>query len=187
MLAFMTETAKPETSAAPASRLWTPNGFREDDWTHAETADALSGNGRFILPLQAFLDLDPQVRVSAKERLGVSLQPGDQLDKIVDLLDQLSLVALTFPAFTDGRSFSKASLLRSRHGFEGAIRATGQVLIDQLPHMLRVGFDEFEISHPVLLQRLEEGRLDGIPVHYQPAAKASAPAGTYSWRRTPTN
>lgn len=183
MLAFMTET----TSDAALPRLWTPNGFREDDWTHAETAEALSGNGRFILPLQAFLDLDPQVRESARERLGVSLQPGDQLDKIVDLLDQLSLVALAFPAFTDGRSFSKASLLRSRHGFEGAVRATGQVLIDQLPHMLRVGFDEFEVSHPVLLKRLEEGRLDGIPSHYQPAAKASAPANSYSWRRTPTN
>ena len=64
----------------------------------------LSGNGRFILPLQAFLDLDPQVRLSAKERLGVLLQPGDQLEKIADLLDQLSLVALAFPAFSDGRS-----------------------------------------------------------------------------------
>ncbi len=187
MLAFMTETAKPETNAAPVPRLWTPKGFREDDWTHAETAEALSGNGRFILPLQIFLDLDPQVRESARERLGVSLQPGDQLDKVVDLLDQLSLVALAFPAFTDGRSFSKASLLRSRHGFAGAIRATGQVLIDQLPHMLRVGFDEFEISHPVLLKRLEEGRLDGLPVYYQPAADTSAPAGGYSWRRTPSN
>ena len=65
------------------------------------------------------------------------LQPGDQLEKIADLLDQLSLVALAFPAFSDGRSFSKAELLRSRHHFEGAVRATGQVLVDQLPHMLR--------------------------------------------------
>lgn len=184
MLAFMTEI-KSEAGAAPAPRLWTPKGFREDDWTHAETADALSGNGRFILPLQAFLDLDPQVRKSAKERLGVALLPGDQLDKIVGLLDQLSLVALAFPAFSDGRSFSKAELLRSRHGFEGAVRATGQVLVDQLPHMLRVGFDEFEVTNPVLLKRLEEGRLDGLPLYYQPAAKASAPTGGYSWRRTP--
>lgn len=184
MLAFMTEI-KSEAGAAPAQRLWTAKGFREDDWTHAETAEALSGNGRFILPLQAFLDLDPQVRESARERLGVVLQPGDQLDKIVDLLDQLSLVALAFPAFSDGRSFSKAELLRSRHGFEGAVRATGQVLVDQLPHMLRVGFDEFEVSNPVLLKRLEEGRLDGLPLYYQPAAQASAPTGGYSWRRRP--
>lgn len=174
-----------EQTPENAKRLWTPTGFREDDWTHAEGADALVGNGRFILPLQAFLDLDPQVRLSAKERLGVHLLPGDALETIVDLLDTVSLVALAFPAFGDGRSFSKAELLRSRHGFEGAVRATGQVLIDQLPHMLRVGFDEFEVSHPVLIARLEAGDTGGIPLYYQPAAKPAAKGAGYSWRRQP--
>jgi uncharacterized protein (DUF934 family) len=183
MLAPMTET-KPEASASPAPRLWTPAGFREDEWTHAESAEALAGNGRFILPLAAFLGLDPQQRKSARERLGVLLQPGDKLDAIIDLLDDLSLVALAFPAFNDGRSFSKAELLRSRHGFAGPIRATGQVLIDQLPHMLRLGFDEFEVSHPVLIGRLEKGDVGGIGFYYQPTARASAKPGKYSWRRT---
>lgn len=173
----MTEPTTPET------RLWTPKGFREDEWAHAESADALSGNGRFILPLQAFLDLDPQVRRSARERIGVMLQPGDQLEKIADLLDQLSLVALAFPAFSDGRSFSKGELLRGRHHFEGAVRATGQVLVDQLPHMLRLGFDEFEISNPVLLKRLEEGRTGGLGVYYQPAEVPELKGPKYSWRR----
>ncbi|TGS88717.1 DUF934 domain-containing protein, partial [bacterium M00.F.Ca.ET.177.01.1.1] len=103
----------------------------EDEWTHAESAEALAGNGRFILPLQAFLGLDDEVRKSARERIGVLLQPGDELDKITGLLDQLSLVALAFPAFNDGRSFSKGELLRARHHFKGAVRATGQVLVDQ--------------------------------------------------------
>ena len=166
-------------------RLWTANGFRDDEWSHAESAEALAGNGRVILPLQAFLDLDPQERELAKERLGVLLQPGEQLDKIVDLLDTLSLVALAFPAFNDGRSFSKAELLRSRHGFEGAVRAVGQVLVDQLPHMRRVGFDEFEISNPVLLDRLERGDAGGLPLYYQPSAKPAAAGAKYSWRRQP--
>ncbi|AGB44239.1 hypothetical protein Mesau_01788 [Mesorhizobium australicum WSM2073] len=167
----------------PETRLWTPEGFREDEWSHAESADALSGNGRFILPLQAFLDLDPEVRRSAKERLGVVLQPGDPLEKIVDLLDQLSLVALAFPAFGDGRSFSKGELLRSRYHFTGALRATGQVLVDPLPHMLRLGFDEFEISNPVLMKRLEEGRTGGLGLYYQPAAITETKGPKYSWRR----
>ncbi|MER8392098.1 DUF934 domain-containing protein [Mesorhizobium sp. M1340] len=166
-----------------AMRLWTPDGFREDEWVHAESAEALGGNGRFILPLQAFLGFDPEVRRSAKERIGVLLQPGDQLDKIAGLLDQLSLVALAFPAFNDGRSFSKGELLRSRYHFTGAMRATGQVLIDQLPHMLRLGFDEFEISHPVLLKRLEQGRTGGLPLFYQPAVKPEPKGPKYSWRR----
>ena len=113
------------------------------------------------------------------------LQPGDELDKITGLLDQLSLVALAFPAFNDGRSFSKGELLRARYHFEGAVRATGQVLVDQLPHMLRVGFTEFEISNPVLLKRLESGDVGGLPLYYQPAAKPAAPSGKYSWRPTP--
>lgn len=183
MLAPMTET-KPEVAAPPAPRLWTPEGFREDDWAHAESAEALTGNGRFILPLAVFLGLDPEQRRSAKERLGVLLQPGDKLEAIVELLGELSLVALAFPAFSDGRSFSKAELLRSRYRFEGPIRAAGQVLADQLPHMLRLGFDEFEVSHPVLIKRLEKGELGGLGLYYQPAAKASARPGKYSWRRT---
>lgn len=182
MLAPMTET-KPEASISQMPRLWTPTGFREDEWSHAGDAGALAGNGRFILPLQAFLDLDPQQRTSARERLGVLLQPGDKLDAIAGLLDDVSLVALAFPAFSDGRSFSKAELLRSRHGFSGPIRATGQVLIDQLPHMLRLGFDEFEVSHPVLIGRLEKGDVGGLGLYYQPTAKASAVPGQYSWRR----
>ncbi|MCX7304003.1 MAG: DUF934 domain-containing protein [Hyphomicrobiales bacterium] len=182
----MTDT-KPQASVptgqGPGPRLWTPAGFREDEWSHAESAEALAGNGRFILPLAIVLGLDPELRKSAKERLGVLLQPGDKLDAIVELLDQLSLVALAFPAFNDGRSFSKAELLRSRHKFEGKVRATGQVLIDQLPHMLRVGFDEFEVSHPVLIGRLENGDVGGLGLYYQPTSADVGKPGRYSWRR----
>ena len=183
MLATMSET-KTEPTAPAAPRLWTPAGFREDEWTHADGADALAGNGRFILPLQVFLGLDPETRKSARERLGVLLLPGDEVDEIAGLLDDLTLVALAFPSFSDGRSFSKAELLRSRHHFEGPIRATGQVLVDQLPHMLRLGFSEFEVSHPVLIKRLEAGHTGGIPLYYQPAAKPSHKGQKYSWRRT---
>ena len=173
----------PTAEETGTTRLWTPTGFREDDWTHTDDPGAPSGNGRSIMPLEAFLALDPERRGAARERLGVLLQPGDRLDAIVGLLDDLALVALAFPAFSDGRSFSKAELLRSRHGFKGAVRATGQVLVDQLPHMLRLGINEFEIINPVLIGRLERGQSGGIGFHYQPAARASATTGSYSWRR----
>jgi uncharacterized protein (DUF934 family) len=168
-----------------AIRLWTPAGFRDDEWRHAEEPGALSTNGSVILPLHAFVALDPALRDAARARVGVVLQPGERLDAILPFLDGLGLVALAFPAFNDGRSFSKAQLLRSRHQFQGAIRAVGQVLVDQLPHMLRVGFTEFEISNPVLIKRLEEGRTGGLPLHYQPAATPEAGDGKYSWRRRP--
>ena len=172
-----------ETAAAP--RLWTPSGFREDEWRYADEASALAGNERVILPLSVVLGLDAATLAAASARLGVLLMPADPVEKIAGILDQLALVALAFPAFNDGRSFSKAELLRSRHGYEGAVRATGQVLVDQLPHMLRVGFDQFEVSNPVLLRRLEEGRVGGLGFYYQPAARAEREGPRYSWRRLP--
>jgi uncharacterized protein (DUF934 family) len=59
----------------------------------------------------------------------------------------------------------------------------GDVLIDQLPHMLRTGFSEFSVSNPTTLKRLEQGRPGGIALHYQPTAKDAAKAGNYAWRR----
>jgi uncharacterized protein (DUF934 family) len=56
-------------------------------------------------------------------------------------LDGVSRVDLQFPKFTDGRAYSQAFLLRRRLGFTGEIRATGDVLIDQLVQMARTGFD----------------------------------------------
>jgi uncharacterized protein (DUF934 family) len=174
-----------ETPADPMPRLWTPQGFREDSWRQADTAEELAGNGGIILPLAAFLALDPHLRENARERLGVLLLPGEAVETIAERLPSLPLVALAFPIFSDGRSFSKAELLRRRYGYRGVVRATGQVLIDQVPHMLRVGFTEFEVSHPVLIARLEAGRLDGLPLHYQPSAKPAEAGQTYSWRRRP--
>lgn len=55
-------------------------------------------------------------------------------------LEGITQVDLQFPAFTDGRAFTQAYLLRRRRGFTGDIRATGDVLIDQLVQMQRTGF-----------------------------------------------
>ena len=56
-------------------------------------------------------------------------------------LEGVDRIDLTFPKFTDGRAFSQAFLLRRRLGFKGEIRATCDVLIDQLVQMQRSGFD----------------------------------------------
>lgn len=172
-----------DVASAPDTRLWTPDGFRQDDWVHAGEFAAAGTNGRVILPLRAFLEIPADERLRDRERIGVELAPGDQLEQIVGCLDQLALVALSFPSFSDGRSFSKAELLRSRFGYEGPVRATGQVLVDQLPHMLRLGFTEFEVSNPVLIERLEKGDTGGIPLYYQPTAKPAEAGQGYSWRR----
>jgi len=50
-------------------------------------------------------------------------------------------IDLQFPKFTDGRAYSQAFLLRRRLGFQGELRATGDVLVDQLQLLQRSGFD----------------------------------------------
>ena len=71
---------------------------------------------------------------------GVLSLPNDADPRQVSL-EGITRVDLQFPKFTDGRAFSQAFLLRRRLGFQGEIRATGDVLIDQLVQMSRSGFD----------------------------------------------
>ncbi len=65
---------------------------------------------------------------------------------LAPFLDQLHLIELQFPKYTDGRAFSQSQLLRRRYGYKGEIRATGQVLRDQLRLMIRSGFDAMVID-----------------------------------------
>jgi uncharacterized protein (DUF934 family) len=176
----MTDTNPPE-----GPRLWTQAGFREDEWRRVATDEPVPAEGKVILPLDTLAALEPEVAGAQAARFGVLLKAGEPVEKIVDRLESLPLIALDFPAFSDGRSFSKAGLLTTRYAYKGIIRAVGDVLIDQIPLMLRTGFTEFEVVNPTALNRLERGDLRGIPVHYQPAARPGAKTSTYSWRRRP--
>lgn len=69
------------------------------------------------------------------------IQIGNDVDPRTLRLDGVECIDLTFPKFSDGRAFSQAFLLRRRLGFKGEIRATGDVLVDQLPQMERSGFN----------------------------------------------
>jgi uncharacterized protein (DUF934 family) len=64
----------------------------------------------------------------------------NELDPRTASLEGVDRVELQFPKFSDGRAYSQAVILRKRMGFRGDIRATGDVLIDQLVHMERTGF-----------------------------------------------
>ena len=66
---------------------------------------------------------------------------ANDADPLQAALDGVKRVDLHFPKFTDGRAFSQAFLLRRRRDFQGEIRATGDVLADQLAQMERSGFD----------------------------------------------
>nr|WP_316655041.1 DUF934 domain-containing protein [uncultured Gellertiella sp.] len=163
------------------TKLWTQAGFVDNDPWVIETETDKAGEGeKPVLPLADFI---AHAESSNEAGLAVLIRPADDVQKLAPYLDRIALVAISFPAFSDGRGFSHASLLRSRLGFGGDIRAVGDVLIDPLPHMLRCGFTSFAVTNPTAIKRLGEGRLPGIAQHYQPTALASGEAGSYSWRR----
>lgn len=87
----------------------------------------------------------------------------------------VEVIALHFPKFTDGRAYSQARLLRGRLGYRGELRATGAVFLDQLPFLLRCGFDAFESDQPGFAEALARA-CDLFSVVYQPAEDGRATA-----------
>lgn len=165
------------------TRIWKETGFLDSDpWiieTEEVKADEAQGQ-RPLLSIDALIELADS---SNEVGFGVLVKPSDDVTRLEPYLYRLELVAVQFPAFNDGRGFSHASLLRDRLGYANELRAVGDVLIDQVPLMLRCGFDSFAVSNATALKRLAEKRLPGIDVHYQPAARASKAGPSYSWRR----
>ena len=103
--------------------------------------------------------------------------PNDRrIAELVTCLDWLALVALVFPTFRDGRAYSQARILREQYGFRGELRATGQVLRDQLLFLHRAGFDVFEVSKDEDAAHFAQV-LERYSVFYQPTGdgRISAP------------
>ena len=78
----------------------------------------------------------------------VRIEPGDDARALLPHLERLALVEVNFPSFGDGRGYSAARILREA-GYTGELRAVGDVLVDQLSHMRRCGFDSFAPDTPL--------------------------------------
>ncbi|QBK06603.1 DUF934 domain-containing protein [Hylemonella gracilis] len=103
----------------------------------------------------------------------VLVLPNDADPRTVQL-DGVKRVDLHFPAFTDGRAHSQAFLLRRRLGFQGDIRATGDVLADQLPLMARNGFTQAVLKEGQDLATAHR-QLARFPSYYQGDAVLTQP------------
>jgi len=118
-----------------------------DDWTvlrldEGQSAEAaVVPSGKVIVPL-AVWQLQRET-LSARAEVGVWIGSDERPETLKGELDQFAVVAVDFPKFTDGRGYSIAYNLRMRLGYQGELRAIGDVLRDQLFQMHRVGFDAF--------------------------------------------
>jgi uncharacterized protein (DUF934 family) len=138
----------------------------EDQWLPADPDSPAPGEGRI-------LTLDQWLALADKSGSAVQLEPGQAPAPLLPFLEEIELVAVNFPVFTDGRGFSYARELRER-GYLGELRATGHFLRDQLTYLRRCGFDAFQMADETDLAAALE-RLEDFSESYQAAIDQPLP------------
>lgn len=96
------------------------------------------------LSLEQICNLEQWQNLVDKGGSAVQLEPGQAPTPLFDFIDELALVVINFPVFTDGRGFSYARDIRE-HGYAGELRASGHFIRDQLTYLQRCGFDAFQM------------------------------------------
>ena len=163
--------------------LWRDGGFADDQWTTLDDSAPTPERGAIVVSFARWRTEKAALETRA-DPVGVAIAAGKEA---VDQLGEAArrpLIALKFDKFADGRAFSYAELLRERHGFNGELRATGDVLLDEMALMRRCGFTSFEVTDDKTLRALKAGRLPKSALFYQPApGQCELPAGTRPWLR----
>lgn len=150
--------------AASEDVSWTPC----DDVQSAAQTD---------FPVIAAADLESffQLNDIKAQALGIRITPDMKVEDLAPRLDQIALIEVDFPSYTDGRGYSQARVLREHMGFQGELRAVGDVLIDQLRFMKRCGFDVAVLADHVDPSDAQAA-LERYGVWYQPAGDEHPPA-----------
>ena len=165
--------------------IWKDDAFRADDWTRYPADGELPRGLPLIVPLAAFT-AEAERFLAHDGPLAVEVGAGEPVQSLEPHVGHLSMIAVAFPKFHDGRGYSAARILRERYGFGGELRAVGDVLADQIPLMRRCGIGSFEVRNPATRAALREGRLAEMHHFYQPIPNApEVPAGTRPWLRQP--
>ena len=149
------------------SKLIKSSAFISD--TYAQVGDdAALPEGPVLVSLARF-EKEREALLARNTPVGVLLQSDQSPEKLGDDVTRLSLVALDFPKFRDGRAFSWARMLRTRLGFTGEIRAVGDFLYDQISYQHRVGFDSWLVPDTFRLEDFTKalGEMTNV---YQPSA-----------------
>ncbi|MDU0341475.1 DUF934 domain-containing protein [Bosea rubneri] len=117
------------------------NGTASDPWTHSDGA-AIGNIPLALVPWEAL----PEALANRApgQQIGVVVPGSLAIAEVEALLPELALIAVGFPAYSDGRGFSLARRLR-RAGFAGRLRASGPLIVDQFAYVLFCGFDEIAL------------------------------------------
>ena len=143
----------------------------EDSWLQLDTFDA-SLSGDLLLPLDIWQSQAADLATYQGGQLGLTLDVNDDWQSLD--LTQILCINIHFESFVDGRGYSVARLLRERAGYTGVLRASGDVLVDQVYYLQRCGFNQLALRAD---QNPEAAlaALASFDVRYQPAADEHLP------------
>lgn len=117
----------------------------EDHWVHLADDEATPDAGAVTVTLARWMECRPALRQRTAP-VGVRVGGDDDVRALAEDMGRLSLIAIEFPKFADGRGYSHAHILRAHVKYTGELRAIGQVLRDQIWYLSRVGFNAFEVA-----------------------------------------
>jgi uncharacterized protein (DUF934 family) len=146
-----------------------------DDWQLIRDIDTDTAipDGQVILPFE-YWQANREGLLKRDTEHAVLINGDTVTEDLLDDLEHFSVIALDFPAFGDGRSYSHASLLRQRYDYKGDLRAVGDVLQDQLFFMQRCGFDSYAIREDKDIEEALKS-LNDFTIRYQTAADGALP------------
>ncbi|HUZ14473.1 MAG TPA: DUF934 domain-containing protein [Caulobacteraceae bacterium] len=145
----------------------------EDPFTNVAD-ETPTPRGDVIVSLQRF-QAEGRRLLAEGRKVGVRIESNEAVEDIADDLPQLAVVALVFPKFRHGQAYSSARILRERYGYQGEVRAVGDVLREQARFMIRCGVDAFEPADGAAPQDLTHVAFRFRHV-YQRAADGREPA-----------
>ena len=149
-------------------RLYRDGSFVDDSWVTVGDDEAVPDGGDIIVSQDRWRAEYASLS-KCGGKIGFVIQPDGAIDDANDHVGKVDLIVIVFPKFSDGRGYSLARILREQLGYEGALRARGEVLLDQVALMWRCGFTELEIEHGPTIEALERGHLPAITHSYQSA------------------
>ncbi len=154
--------------------LYNKHGLTADPWIRDQDRALADGSDHPVLfQFDEFLRLVEGGLANIKSagiEVDVDLEPA----QLAPFIDRLGLISVRFTSFKDGRGFTLARLLRERCGFTAELRASGDILPDQILFLLRVGFSTFELPDHFPTHRVREA-LERYSVWFQSAVDSSTP------------
>lgn len=151
------------------------NQITEDVWRRIKEIDVVEElpEGKVIMPF-SYWQANRDKLIAQNRKYAVCINGDIETEEVAKDIEHFELIALEFPVFTDGRSYSHARLLRDRYGYTGELRAVGDVLRDQLFFMQRCGIDSYQVREDKNIEDALKAFTE-FSVKYQTAADHAEP------------